>query len=181
MRRQMHYALAILTAICVALSGAMSRAAQPPETLATSSPKPIALGTGPVSVTLAPAPSGNTAPCWARVAAAAKDRKVYLVLKSLAAKAPPEAVYQVYLGLPPGVTPKPDGIHYVGTVNFFNATSPGGGKADPRFYSFDVTDLVQALRARKSLGDTTTATIVPAGRPNPAANPQIGEITLVAQ
>lgn len=179
--RQMHHALAILTTIGVILSGVVSMAAQSPETLATSSPKPVALGPGAVSVTLAPVPSGGAAPLWARVANVAKDRKVYLVLKSFAAKAPPEAVYQVYLGLPSGETPKPDGIHYVGTVNFFNATSPGGGKADPRFYSFDVTDLVQALRARKSLGDTTTATIVPAGRPNPAATPQIGEIALVAQ
>ncbi len=121
--RQMRYALAILTMISVMLSGVVSMAAQSPETLATSSPKPVALGAGPVSVTLAPAPSGNATPLSARVAAAAKDRKVYLVLKALAAKEPPEAVYQVYLGLPPGTTPKPDGIHYVGTFNFFNATS----------------------------------------------------------
>lgn len=180
--RQMRYVLAMLTTIGVTLSGVVSMAAQTPETLATSSPKPVALGAGPVSVTLAPPSSGNAAPLSARIATAANNRKVYLVLKALAAKEPPDTIYQLYLGLPPGTTPKPDGIHYVGSFNFFNATSPGGGKiSDSRFYSFDVTDLVRILQSRGSLGESLTVTIAPADRPRASASPIVGEIAFVAQ
>jgi hypothetical protein len=175
------YALPLLAAITMMLVGVDSMAAQSPETLATSAGKPVALGTGPVSVTLAPPTAG--VPLSARVANVAQGHKVYLVVRGLRTNAPPDVLYQLYLALPPGDVPKADGIHFVGSVNFFNAMSHGGS-AQPdttRFYSFDVTDLIRTLRARKSLGDSTTVTIVPSNRPSAAAKPLIGEIALVEQ
>jgi hypothetical protein len=84
--------------------------------------------------------------------------------------------------LPPGIAPKPDGPHYVGSLNFFNAPKSGSGAArDSRFYSFDVTDLLKTLQSNKSLGDAATVTIVPADKPRSSARPIIGEIALVEQ
>jgi tyrosinase len=171
----------MIAGIAAIATGINAMAAGSFETLATSASRPVALGAGPVAVTLAPA-SGSTAPLSARVATVRQDRKVYLVVKGLGTNEQPEVIYQVYLGLPPGVAPKPDGLHYVGSLNFFNAPKSGSGAAqDPRFYSFDVTDLLKTLQSNKSLGDTATVTIVPADRPRDNAKPMIGEIALVEQ
>ena len=163
-------------------SGVKVMAAEPFETLATSANKPVALGAGPVAVTLAPAP-GEVASLSARVATVQQNRKVYLVAKGLGTNEQPDVVYQIYLGLPQGVTPKPDGPHYVGSLNFFNATSGGAESARPdsRFYSFDVTDLLKTLQARNSLDDAVTVMIVPGNKPRASAKPTIGEIALVEQ
>jgi tyrosinase len=162
-------------------TGVDAMAAESPETLATSSGKPVTLGAGPVAVTLAPA-SGSAAPLSARVATVRQGRKVYLVVRGLATDEQPEVIYQVYLGLPPGVAPKPEGLYYVGSLNFFNAPKSGPAAArDPRFYSFDVTDLLKTLQSSKSLGEAASVTIVPAGKPRDSARPTIGEIALVEQ
>jgi tyrosinase len=170
------YVLLLLAAVAAAMTGASAVAAEP-ETLATSAGAPVALGTAPTTVTLAPA-TGKT--LSARLATVGQDRKVYLVAKGLGTDAPPETIYQLYLGLPPGTAPSPDGVHYVGALNFFNVVGRGTG-ADPRFLSFDVTGLLKSLQARKALGDGMTVTIVPAGTPRAGVRPVIGEIALVAQ
>ena len=119
----------------------------------------------------------------ARVATVRADRKVYLVAKGLGTDEPPETIYRIYLGLPQDVAPSPDEIYYVGSLNFFNATSRGAqaAKQDPRFLSFDVTRLLKTLQSRNSLGDNTTVTIVPANKPRESAKPVITEIALVEQ
>jgi hypothetical protein len=172
--RRMRCALAALIAIGLVLSSVVSMAAQSPETLATSSTKPIALGAGPVSVTLAPASGGALSK---RVAAIGQGRKVYLQVKGLATNEAPEVVYQIYLGLPSGAPPKPEGIHYVGSFNFFSALGRAGGVSR----SFEVTDLVRALHSRKDLGDTASVTIVPTDKPRATAKPVVAEIALVEQ
>ncbi len=153
--------------------------AQTPETLATSAARPgtIALGAAPVQVTLAP--TRADVPLLQRLAARS-GRKLYLVVRGLRTAGQPETLFQIYLGLPPGAAPKPDGPHYVGSFNFFNAPDEGAVGA-ARFYSYDVTDLVGALQSRKLLGDAVTVTIVPADVPAAAARPQVGEIALVEQ
>lgn len=176
--RRTFSALATLIALGVTLAGVTTMAAQSTQTLATSSSKPIALGAGPVNVTLASPQSESLS---ARLADVRQNQKVYLVAKGLRTDAQPEVLYQLYLGLPAGAAPKADDIYFVGSLNFFNAQTPVPPQGDSRLHSFDVTDLIQALRARKSLGDSTTVTIVPTNRPNAAAKPQIGEIALVAQ
>jgi hypothetical protein len=115
--------------------------------------------------------------------AGAEGRKVYLVAKGLGTDAPPETIYQLYLGLPQGTVPNPDGPYYVGALNFFNAVRGGAeaGRSDPRFLSFDVTRLLKSLQLQNALGDNAIVTIVPAGKPRANAKPIIGAISLVAQ
>ena len=107
----------------------MLAVAAEPETLATSASAPVALGAGPVTVTLAPAAGKALS---ARVAAAGEGRKVYLVAKGLGTDEPPETIYQLYLGLPQGTVPSPDGPYYVGALNFFNAVARRRGSGTIR-------------------------------------------------
>lgn len=173
--------LLMLSAVLAMTTGVNAVAAEPSETLATSASAPVALGAGPVSVTLAPPASGKA--LSARLATVGESRKVYLVARGLGTDEPPETIYQIYLGLPPGAAPSPDAIYYVGSLNFFNSVGRGAaaGQPDPRFVSFDVTALLKTLRSRNSLGDDATVTIVPANKPRSSAKPVIAEIALVAQ
>jgi hypothetical protein len=148
-----------------------------PQTLATSPAAPVSLGAGPVTVTLASPPGKALS---ANVASVAPDRKIYLVAKGLGTDAPPETIYQLYLGLPAGTVPSPDGPYYVGALNFFNAVGRGAG-SDPRFLSFDVTALIKSLHAQSALAGNETVTIVPAGKPRAGAQPVVSAISLVAQ
>jgi hypothetical protein len=169
--------LLMVAAVAAMTTGVNAVAAEHLETLATSAGTPVKLGTDPVAVTLAPPAAGKG--LSARVASVAESRKVYLVARGLGTDLPPETIYQIYLGLPPGVAPSTDGIYYVGSLNFFN--SVGAARSDPRFLSFDVTALLQTLQSRHSLGDNATVTIVPAGKPRADAKPVIAEVALVEQ
>ena len=175
--------LRMLVAVA-AMTGAVNMigvaVAAEPETLATSAGAAVALGTGPVTVTLVPLAGKALS---ARVATVEQGRKVYLVAKGLGTDAPPETIYQLYLGLPQGTVPSPDGPYYVGALNFFNAVRGGAeaGRSDPRFLSFDVTGLLKSLHSRDALGDNATVTIVPAGTPRANARPVINAISLIAQ
>ncbi len=174
----------LMLVAAAAMTGAVNTTgvavASEPETLATSASAPVALGVGPVTVALAP-PAGKA--LAARIATAGEGRKVYLVAKGLGTDEPPETIYQLYLGLPQGSVPSPDSPHYVGALNFFNASRGGAeaGRSDPRFLSFDVTSLLRSLQSQNALGDNATVTIVPAGKPRAGARPVIGAISLVAQ
>jgi hypothetical protein len=177
-----HCCLLVLAGVLAMTTGVKAMAADSSETLASSASQPVALGAGPVAVTLAPA-SGQVAPLSARVAGVRQDHKVYLVFSGLGTNEQPDVVYQIYLAPPPGTALQPDGPHYVGSLNFFNATNGGAGPArpDPRFYSFDVTDLLKTLQSRQSLGHDVTVMIVPANKPRASARPMIAEIALVEQ
>lgn len=176
------FVLPVIAGMAAVTTGVNAMAAESSETLATSAGNPVALGAGPVAVTLAPA-TDQAAALSARVATVRQDRKVYLVVKGLGANEQPGVIYQIYLALPPGVAPKPDGPHYVGALNFFNARISGSGaeNPDPRFYSFDVTDRLKMLQSQKTLGDAVTVTIVPASPPRASARPVIADIALVEQ
>ncbi len=100
-------------------------AAESPETLAASSSEPVALGPGPVSVTLALSSSSKAQPLSERVTTVQPGHKAYLLVKGLGTNEPPEVVYQIYPALPAGAAPNPDGLHYVGSFNFFNAMKYG--------------------------------------------------------
>ena len=171
--------LLMLAAIATITTGLDAVAAEPFETLATSAAAPVELGAGPVSVKLVPAAPAKA--LSARVATIGRDRKVYLVAKGLGTEEPPETIYQIYLGLPQGVAPDPNGNYYVGSLNFFNAVKRGAARSDPRFLSFDVTALLKALQSRNALSDQASVTIVPANTPRAGAKPVIGELTLVEQ
>jgi hypothetical protein len=176
-------ALSMLAGVGIAIAGIGAMAAENLKTLASSASKPVALGTGAVTVPLVP-PASAPQVLSSRVASVAEGRKVYLVVKGFGADEPPGTIYQVYLGLPRDVAPNPDGIYYVGALNFFNAMKGGAtemARSDQRFLSFDVTDLLKTLQSRHSLGDDTTVTIVPAGKPVSTAQPMVGDIALVEQ
>ena len=148
-------------------------AAESYETLAKAGP--VVLGAGPAEATLV---SDGATSLTARLAAVAPARRLYLVLRGLRAEEPPETVYEIHLGLPRGTTPAAGGFHFIGTLNFFNSAK----EADlTRFHSYDVTDLVAALQARKAIDDKLSVTIVPSRNPNTRVHPSIGEIALVVQ
>lgn len=182
MRTRYRFSLLMIAGIAATATGINAMAAESFETLATSASKPVALGAGPVAVALAPV-AGSAASLSARVASVRHGRKVYLVVKGLGTNEQPEAAYQIYLALPEGAAPNPDGPNYVGSLNFFNAMSYGDAKAgrDPRFFSFDVTNLIKTLQSGASAGDLATVTIVPTSTPRAGAKPMIGEIALVEQ
>ena len=173
--------LLLMPAAVAALTMAPGAMAVEPDTLAKSAGAPVELGAGQVSVKLAPAASSKG--LSARVAGIGGDRRVYLVVRGLGTDAPPETIYQIYLGLPQGVAPTADGAYYVGSLNFFNSVNGGASAArsDPRFLSFDVTGILKTLHSRNSLGGDATVTIVPASTPRASAKPIISEIALVAQ
>jgi len=159
-------------------------AAERSETLANSTGE-IALGAGPAEIALAAAPSSRDVTLASRLSAVGSDRHLYLIVRGLRTNEQPEALYQIYLALPRAVAPTPDGLHYVGSFNFFNAESTNrDDQARPgasRSYSFDVTDLVKTLQARKALNEPLKVTVVPTGTPRATAKPLIGDIALVAQ
>jgi len=179
-----HLALTILASVETAVAGIGAMAAETPATLASSASKPVTLGSEPVTVPLVVPEGAASKALSAGVASVGEGRKIYLVVKGFGTDEPPESVYQVYLGLPRDAAPSPDSVYYVGTLNFFNATRGASAEAvrsDPRFLSFDVTDLLRMLQSRHSLADGTSVTIVPAGKARASAKPMLGDIALVSQ
>jgi len=163
----------LLAAVIAASMEPETVAAQTSETLARSGAAPVELGAEPVAVQLSTPAPGETL----SARGAAKGRRIYLVFKGLGSDEPPGTVYQIYLGLPPGTAPAPDGEYYVGSLNFFNAVKRGAETSDPRFFSFDVTARLQALQA----DHRATVTLVPAGSPRSDARAAVGEIAIIEQ
>jgi hypothetical protein len=131
----------------------------------------VELGAGPTSVTL----DGRDV---ASLLNALGSRRLYLVIRGLRASSPPGVLYHLYLDLPTGAVPADDDRRHVGIINFYGAPS-GNADRDRIFYSFDATDVAQALRARGPLRDPTTVTFYPAGSPDPGAKAVISRIELV--
>jgi hypothetical protein len=173
MMRTIRLARIILAAVAAILMGHEAVTAEPSETLARSGTAPVELGAAPVAVQLVTPAPGET--LSARAAAA--GRRIYLVFKGLATDEPPDTVYQIYFGLPPGTAPAPDGQYYVGSLNFFNAAKRGSAVSDPRFFSFDVTSRLRALHADQR----AIVTLVPASSPRSGARAAVGEIAIVEQ
>jgi tyrosinase len=136
---------------------------------------PIPLGPGPVRVALEPKPGVETA-------IGTPGKRTYLVVKGLQADVQPEVLYHVYLELPAGGNAKREDLH-VGILNFFDAVKhdhdAAGGQVFPKAVSFDVTDVVKNLRAKKQLSAKPSLTILPVGQPAASAKPVVGEMSLV--
>jgi hypothetical protein len=153
-------------------------------TSAASVPR-IVLGGRPVRVVLA-GPGASAASLRALLQNLGSGKHLDLLLNGLSAAEPPGIVYDLYLDLPPGVTPAEDDPHYVGTFNFFNFVPlPDAERsaATPSVtaYSYDVTVVARTLQQRGLLRDPLTATIVPDGMPAIGARAVIGEIVLVSR
>ncbi len=155
----------LLTTACS--HGAM---AQDPGTLAASTPGVITLGAAPTEVTLVGAPDSGAS--LKRVEA---GRQIYLTFTRAQTPAAPGITYNVYLGLPAGTVPQgTSDPHYVGTLNFFNATS-----GRPLDMSLNITSHVGFLLASSEIGADVLVTIVPAGEPSAA--PQVAGIRITAR
>src|SRR3546814_18028400 len=87
------------------------------------SAQPIALGTVPARVTLAPADSaGGIAPLAEQPTDLPEDRQLYVVVRDLMAEEPPGVTYNLFLDLPEGTKSSgTDDPHYIGTFGFFGA------------------------------------------------------------
>lgn len=158
--------------------------AAPQDTLATSKPSgAIGLGDKPVRVVLR---DGTGAPApLAVLRKRPSGKSLHLVLKGLAAAQQPGVIYNLYLGAPPDGAPAEDPRH-VGSFNFFAAVPlPGADRSrdagDSTAYSFEITDLADALQRRGLLAEPFSVTIIPEGTPTAGAKPVIGEIALVAE
>jgi hypothetical protein len=145
---------------------------------------PVALGPGPVVVSLAPV--GKS------LDAATPGRSLYLVVRGLTATEAPGVLYAVYLDLPAGTKPAANDPRQVGIIQFYNARPPGAANApdaespvntdaEKVFFSFDVTPVVRALRQRGQLTPRTTLTLIPDGVPVPTAKALVGHLELVEQ
>ena len=118
-----------------------------------------------------------------RVQALPHSHHIYLVLREQHAAEQPGILYHVYLNLPQDAKPAKGDVHYVGTLNFYNAVplEGGGGSNSGIFRSYDVTALVKNLLQQKALGDQITVTIAPSGTATANAKASIGRIELVEQ
>jgi tyrosinase len=108
------------------------------------------------------------------------DRRLYLVLEQLHARATPEIIYDLYLNLPPGATGEEAQAHRVGDINFFEAAGHEGHDTDA-FFSYDITDVARNLLEMRRLGFNAVVTVVPAGIPAVNARPEIGRLSIVEQ
>jgi len=111
-------------------------------------------------------------------------RRVYLVIGELNAAEQPGVPYQVFFDLPTGAQADTNSPNNVGVITFFNAVRLEGSvpdSKDPRFFSFDITDLAKRLVGEGRLTATPEITIAPIDEVNATSRPVVGEITLVEQ
>ena len=147
---------------------------------------PVALGAAPVHVTMKspPAAPANAMAFAAVGATLGPSKTVKLLLDNLTADGQPGVLFDVYLDLPAGTAPDPDGPNYAGTINFFAVNPPHadhGGQPVAQNFSLNVTRMVRELAAAGKLTDTPSVTIVPQGAPDAAAKPAIGGIRIVGR
>ena len=113
----------------------------------------------------------------ARLARVPAGKSLYLVLKDLQTDKQPGQLYHVYLNLEEGKKPSSPETA-VGTLNFYAFERKP--TAD-RFFSFDVTEVLNRLVAERRLSEPLTVTIIPDGPSEEGAIPTIGQVELVEQ
>ena len=114
----------------------------------------------------------------------ASPHRLYLVVRDLQAVGQPGTLFHIYLDLPESVAPKPNDPRHIGTVNFYNAIrEPRGPGAGSRGVdeSYDITDVVKRLTAKRMLADPPSVTIIATNLPEAASIPTIGRIEIVEQ
>ena len=153
---------------------------------------PITLGANPTSVTLATqevpslVPSGANS-LTAQVQATGPDRVFYLRLNDVRASAAPGAGYDVHLGPAGQATPGRSDPSFVGSISFFglalhgtNGDHAAPAIAEPRNYSFVVTNVVKQLQQAGKLDAEPKVTLVPTKAPREGSAPRIGSVSLVS-
>ena len=127
--------------------------------MAASQGGAIALTAAPTRIALQPAGNVDLAAAFA----AAPARHFILTLQGLATDRPPETGYLVFLNVPEGVTPAVEDIGYAGAVSFFGVP-PSAEGADARAVSFEVSEVVQRLRAAGRLAERDDGNDPPGGQ-----------------
>lgn len=172
----------------IAIAGA---AAAGERVAASAVETPVALRRAVVQVDVPVAPDAR-----AKVAAATQPGRTRLVLavEDIAYDASPGVYYEIYLNLPAGTAPDPQGAHFAGTLALF-ALAPHHGEpaAQGVRQDYDVTAVAQALQAAGAWPDDHVAvTFVPRGASEPktaaaktradaaaeTANARFGRVTL---
>jgi tyrosinase len=167
----------------------------PPGTQAAGPPQVRARLAAALELTAAPTKARLTRPATAaaglqdlaeRVRNLGPNRRLFLVIRRLNARAAPGTVFDVFLELPAGTSGEAAEANRIGTIHFFDAVpehghgSPAAANPD-KFFSFDITDLAKRLAQEGRLTSTPELTIVPADQPEANSRPVVGEITLVEQ
>jgi hypothetical protein len=145
-----------------------------------AAPLPVKLGSGPITLTLAPVDAAEESTLSAALKNLKPEEHLYLVIRDLKASEPPGVFYDVYLDLPRRAHPRLEDPHIVGTLNFYNSVGVSAGNPE-FFFSFDITDTARSLQVRNLLSGRTTLTIVPSGDPAANAEAVVGRIELVKQ
>jgi hypothetical protein len=133
----------------------------------------IRLGTKPTSLTLQPTEHGDLATALAD----ASRRRLTLVVRGLATDNPPATGYLVFLNLPEGATPGAQDPGYAGAISFFGVL-PAAEDTDADAISFEVSEVLQRLRAVGRLVGSVTVTLVPTSAPAAGSHPTINQIGL---
>jgi tyrosinase len=141
----------------------------------------VPLGPSPLQLRFKPAPELRE-PFAAHIAKLAPEKqRIYLVIKKLRADVQPGVVYEVFLDVPQGRSPREAREHQVGVINFFHFAGHEHQEGAPGFFSFDITEVVKNLHERKLLQAEPVVSIVPRGQPAANAKPVVGEISIVEQ
>jgi tyrosinase len=109
-------------------------------------------------LTLAGATTATSVPVSAPTGPAARTEEslgpppsTYLNIENIEGDAPPGVLYGVYVNLPEGESPDPDGPHYAGALSFFGIDSQSADDDDEEAaphglrHVFDITSLAAAL------------------------------------
>jgi hypothetical protein len=171
----------VTTSLCGAggQSGAVVR-------LQSDSAHPIELGVKPVRVELKPPNRIAAADEWSRILSAlAPGHRLVLILSDLRTDEPPGTIFSIYLNLPEGAAPRPDGPHMVGSMNYYSVVQPRhaqrAGPSPAHERQFDITDLVERLLASKRLTGPPSITIAATSPPEERSQASIGRIAILEQ
>jgi hypothetical protein len=125
-----------------------------------------------------------------------EDIRSLLVFEGIRTEAPADAYLEVYIGLPEGTEPSPDGPYYAGNVDFFGADAESRRSMELRgdrhaghglTREIDVTETLRRLYGSGQVDEQgLSVTLIPAGmapehqqvRMSRGANPTIDSVTL---
>jgi tyrosinase len=154
----------------------------PSQTLARTATG-VKLGKMPTTAKLQTVPSPETVS--PNVLGLASQRNIYLVIRDLATNLQPEILYEVFLELQEKPSEQTLAAHSAGFISFFDtehlSTSSDSAHVNRKFFSFNVTTLLQQARKAGLTPDGPKVTLAPVGTPIGDAQPVIGEISLVAR
>lgn len=150
--------------------------------------EPIKLGAAPIKIAMNMIPAANDTPATPfleHVKGLKPERKLSVLFKGLKAKAAPGIVYQVFLDLPAEPTPEQLKLHYVGTLNFFDAvghdnhTQENANSGMSKPVPMRITKVAKTLREKNMLAAKPTLVIIPQGTAEEGAMPTIKEVQIV--